>query len=461
MKKKWVTKPVLSILAAATIAGGVTPAVLANSDNLLQLTGGSKVVMNDEGRQVTRYHLKTLVENDPAQLDLLLKLQAEHLYLIVPELDLEVKWTDFIESDKEEWERIYRDHFEDIYLEVRADAEDEAEGFVSVKQETKGESIYITGEVADDVTKVTLTTTTGDKVEVVPTEANSFTLTIPATLSATPQYVTLRAYEGSKLVETEILRVNAGTVEEEDVIVHALATYVKEKDQVKVRGVVDADADEVVVRYDGKTKEAELTKLWNGAESFTVTFDADVDAEKQVVVEAYVDDKKVDTATAEIIGLSDQDDQDDQEDRYTITASASFSAKAKVVNVKGSIGGDVEADDKLKLVVTAPDGKQQEVKLEANGSFNANIDYKNRSFSSKVVRLSLYSGDKLVAQADIPYGKPVNNLIIHPVPVKPVLPVKVELKPEVKVELKVEGKVEGKGKGKPENHPGKGQGNKK
>jgi len=461
MKKNWVTKPVLSILAAATIAGGVTPAVLANSDNLLQLTSGSKVVMNEEGREVTRYHLKTLAESDPAQLDLLLKLQAEHLYLIVADLDLDVKLTDIIESDKEEWERIYRDYYNEIFLEVRIDGEDEVTGFVSLKHETRGETVYVSGEVADDVTKVSLTTTAGDKVEVVPTEEDRFTLTIPASLGATPQYVTLRAYAGSKLVETETLRVNAGTVEEEEVIVHALASFIKENDEVKVRGVVDAATDKVIVRYDGKTKEAELNKLWNGAEAFTVTFEAKDDAENQVVVEAFVDGEKVDSETAAVIGLGNPDDGEGQEDDFTISANASFSAKAKVVHVKGSIGGDVEADDKLKLVATAPDGQQHEVKLEANGSFDANIAFKNRSFSSKVVRLSLYSGDKLVAQADIPYGKPVNNLIIQPMPVKPVLPVKVELKPEVKVELKVDGKVEIKGKGKPENHPGKGQGKQK
>ncbi|WP_198430837.1 hypothetical protein, partial [Rhodococcus rhodochrous] len=113
------TRPVLAVVAAATIIGGVTP-LLANAST----TGSSsaiKVVMNEEGKQVTRYNLKELATNDPATLNLLLKTQADHLYIVVDKLNLDVKMQTYIEQNEAEWNRIYKEYYSDIYLEVRFD----------------------------------------------------------------------------------------------------------------------------------------------------------------------------------------------------------------------------------------------------------------------------------------------------------------------------------------------------
>jgi len=435
--KKFRTKPVLAVVAAAAIAGGLAP-LWADASSAGD--GSAKVVMNEEGKQVTRYNLKELAENDPATLNLLLKTQAEHLYIVVDEINLDAKMTTFIEQRKEEWEKIYAEHYEDIYLEVRLD--ETSEGFVSVKAETRDDKTYITGEVTDDVTKVVVAKENGDKYEVKPSSDDTFTVSFAAVMSAVPQSVTVKAYVGSKLVESKEMEINKGTAEKEDAIVHTLATLDASKQELKVKGIVSLEADDVYVTYDGVRKEVDAKKLWEGVGSFGVTFTNATDEQESVLVEAYKDGEKIDSERIDVVTVNEPEQPAASE--YEISGTAVISAKYKTILVKGKIGkhGSME---KAKLFVTAPDGRKHEVKLSGNQEFEAQLSYQNRSFSSKAVRVELYVDGKLVAQKDIPHGTPVNVQPVTPVPAQP-----------VKATVEVKGKEKGKGQDKKEKHKGKG-----
>ncbi len=436
--KKYMTKPVLAVVAAAAIAGGLTP-LWANASTFGEST--TKVVMNAEGKQVTRYSLKELEENDPATLNKLLITQWDNLYIVVEEINLDAKMAVFTEQRKEEWAKIYNEHHDDIYLEVRFD--ETTDGFISVKSETKEDKTYITGEVTDDVTKVEVIKFNGDKFQVTPSSDDTFTVSFAAVVSSTPQKATVKAYVNDKVVETKEVELNPGTVVEEDAIKSAKATYDATKKEVKVNGIVDLDADEVFVTFDGEKKKVEVKKLWQGVGSFSVTFkDAD-DDDKEVLVEAYEDGEKIDSETFDLVTVNKPDATKPEE--YSIKGTATISPKYKLIHVKGKVEkhGSME---KAKLYVVAPDGKKHEVKLSGNQEFEAKLSYQNRSYSSKAVHLELYVDGKLVTQTNIPHGTPVNQIV--PVPVQPV---KAEVKVEVKQKEK-EDKSKGKGKAKGKAH---------
>ncbi len=444
--KKYLTKPAIAVLAIAALAGGLTPVWASTSTGTTASTStssDSKVVMADSDHEYTRYRLKDLVENDPATLNLLLKTQSDYLYLIVDELDLDVKMSAFIEDHADEWEKIYKDHYADIYLEVRFD---EQNGFVSLNQETKNNMVYITGKVTDDVDRVVLTTPNNGKIEVYSFTDHTFTVTIPAVISATPQYVTLKAYDGDKLVDTDKLRINTGTAEEGDVIVHSTAAYHADQHVLKVLGIVAASADKVYVTYGGVKKEAALKKVWDGTEAFSVSFDVENPTSKEVTVEAYEDGTKVDSEKVDVTNLNLPDSGTTS--TYSIKGTATISPRSKTVSINGSIETSAEWDaSKVKLYATAPDGVKYQIQFKDKNQFAATLPFKNRSFSSKGVTIELYEGDKLVAQAVIPHGVPVN---VIPAPVQPQIhPVKVKMDEEnERKEQKLEhGNKKGHGKG--------------
>lgn len=403
MMKKFMTKPVLAVIAAATVAGGLTP-VLANADTLSRLSG-SKVVMNDETKQeVTRYHLKDLVENDPATLNLLLKTQADHLYVVVDELNLDVKMSTYIAEHETEWNTIYKEHYADIYLEVRYDQQQD--GFIKVTSETKEDITYIKGTVAHDVTNIVVTTPRGDTIKVDPATDDTFAVSFAASTSSTAQYVTLKAYVDGKLVETKKVRVNPGTVVEQDAIIQTLGLYNAAKHEVKVTGMVRLNADKIYVTLGDVKKAVDLKKVWDGVGSFTVTFKDVTKAEKEALVEAYKDGKKIDSEKVALVG-GWEEPQPPASPHFTITGTATISPKNKAVIVKGSIEGTF--DGKYKLYIVGPDGKKQEAKLKQNGEFELNLSFKNRSFSSKFVHVELYKDGVLVTQTNINHGIPNNH----------------------------------------------------
>lgn len=460
--KKYLTKPVLSVLAAVTIAGGLTPAVLAGADSLLRTSSANKVAMDDDYLKEQRYQLKELIESDPARLALLLKTQGDNLYLVIDELNIDVKLSTVIANYDEKWKQIYEDHLADIYLEVRyADdnADDDAvddgqdnDGFVSLQHETKANTVYVSGKVTDDITRINLVTPNGTKIDVQPNSDNTFTVSFAAATSSASQYVTLKAYEGDTLVETEKLRVKAGTVVEKDVLLHSVAGYDSKKQEIKVQGIVKLEADEVYVTYGGEKKKATIKKMWDETGTFSVTFKADDDA-REVLVEAYEDGEKIGSDKVSILNMKDPAVV--KPVAYSMKAAASFSPKYKVVQVKGNIqAASKEKKEKLKLYVVAPDGKKQEVKLKGDWSFESSISYQNRSFSSKAVRLELYLDGKLVSQANVSYTLPA---VTPPVQKKITFPVTPQDKDNGKDKDKDKGK--GKGNWKQQDQPWKGKGN--
>ncbi|GAA4715363.1 hypothetical protein [Brevibacillus fulvus] len=403
--KKRISKPVLAVLAASVIAGGLTP-VLANAAN--NYGSSTKVVMNEEGKQVTRYQLKELAKNDPETLDMLLKNEADHLYLVIDELDLDVKLATYIKEHEAEWLDIYNEYYDDIELEVRLD--DEANGIVDLSQETKNGITYLKGEVSEDIDKVVVTLPNGNQIEVVPNSDESFTVSFEPVVSSTAKYATVKAYADDELVETQKIRVDTESDEDEDsdAFLRLTGNYDKDKEEVKITGIVDRDIDKVRVTYDGDSKDVKVSKLFNKLGTFSVTFRDVKGNDEEAKVEAYEDGEKIDTENITINGISDDDE--DTDDTYAISGSAVISPKYKLVLVQGKVETEADIDeDELKLYATAPDGQKHEVKLDADGQFAANLSYSNRSYSSKYVHLELYQDGDLVAETNIAHGTPVNQ----------------------------------------------------
>ncbi|UFJ41883.1 hypothetical protein LOK74_05100 [Brevibacillus humidisoli] len=460
LKKSW-NKPVVAVLAVATIAGGITP-VWANADKGSKAKDAAdvkvdqehKIVLGADGDGYTRYELKDLLENE-ALFNLLLSTHADDLYLIIDEINFEMKLTTFMEEYEDNWEELLAEYDGDIYVEVRFDEE---EGFIKLEQEIKDDNVYIKGKVAADVNKVVITKPSGDKIEIVNFEDQQFSVSFPASDSEDDEYVTLQAYVYDQLVETEKLKVNNDDQVEEDTIIYTMGLYDQTKQEVKVKGIVSAEADQVYVRYGDKEKEATLNSVWEGVASFSAAFEADEDGDiDEATVEAYKDGDKIDAQTVALLTVNqpDGDDDDQLEGQFEIEASASITPRYKQVHVEGSITeseeeelGDLEGE--LELYATAPDGQRHQITLTEDGTFKADLSYRNRSFSAKAVHLQLYSGTTLVAEKYVPHGEPLNP----PGPGK-LIPGKGKGKVEGKSEVKVE--VNGKSKKKAEKKNGKWQ----
>ncbi|WP_025845109.1 hypothetical protein [Brevibacillus agri] len=393
--KKIMTKPVLAVVTAAGLIGCLTP-IFADASS--SSTPATKVVMSDEGKQVTRYNLKELAKNDPATLNMLLKNQADHLYLIVDPIHLNTKLQTYMETNKSEWERIYRDYYGDIWLEVRRTEADEE--LVSVSAQTENGKVYIKGIVTPEVTKVVVTKPNGDFIEAVPTSEYSFTVSFAAPETDSVQYVTVQAYAGSLLADSEKVKLIPQADEEKSRLIHAFSVYDAKKAEWQVKGVVKHGADKVVVSYNGVKQETSLKKLWDGVDSFSVTV-KDVKAKAasdEALVEIYEDGKKVDSDTIKVDVVNPPDK--DPGAAYAIAGTAVHDLKKKSVQLKGTVKGWDEKQ-KAKLVVVTPDGKKKEIKPNDKGEYTVTFTYKNRSFAAKTVHLELYAKDKLVKQADI------------------------------------------------------------
>lgn len=364
--------------------------------------------MNDEGKQVTRYNLKELAENDPTTLNMLLKNQADHLYIIVEEINLNTKLQTFMEENKAEWERIYNEYYSDIWLEVRLTDNDEE--IVSVNAKTENNKVYIKGIVTSDVTKVVVKKPNSDIIEVVPTKEHSFTVSFEAPDVSYEPYVTVSAYEGSKLVDSEKVKIVPKAEEDKEMIIHTMSVLDAKKKELKVKGIVKQGADKVTVTYNGVKKEANVKKLWDGVGSFTVSVkDVQAAKDQKALIEVYEDGKKVDSESVqvEIVNAPDKD----QATAYAIKATAVNNPAAKSIQVKGTVSGWNKKDD-TELFVIAPDGKKKEIEPNDKGEFSLTLSYKNRSFSAKSIQFALYEDDKLVKKADVALS---TKVIVEPV----------------------------------------------
>lgn len=394
--KKIMKKPVLAVVAAAGIIGGITP-ILANASSFGS-PSATKVVMNEEGKEVTRYNLKELAKNDPQTLNMLLKTQAEHLYIIVDELKLNTKLQTYMEENKEEWERVYNDYYSDIWLEVRYAEDQSQDEIVSVSAQTQNGKVYVKGIVAKDVTKVVVKKPNGDDIEVVPTSEHSFTVTFAAANLAVEQYAEVQAFAGSTLVDSEKVKIVPQAEEAADLIIHQMAVLDAKKGELQVKGIVKLDADKVTVSYDGVKSDAKVKKLWDGVGSFSITLKNVKATSGKVLIEVYTDGQKRDSESAEVEVVNAPAQQPVK--TYSISDTAVLDAKGKNVKVKGNVvGWEKKAD--VKLYIFGPDGKKHEVKPNDKGEYTANLPLKNKSWSEGSVHLELYVSGKLVKQADI------------------------------------------------------------
>lgn len=393
--KKMMTKPVLAVVTATAILGGLTP-IFAEA-SAFGSPVATKVVMNEQGKQVTRYNLKELAENDPDTLNLLLKTQAEHLYLIVDKLKLDTKLQTYMEENKAEWERVYNQDYNDIWLEVRF--VDEKAEIVSVRAQTKSKKVYIKGIVTGDVTKVIVKKPTGDHIEVVPTSEHSFTVSFASPDVPASQYVTVEAYAGSTLVDSEKVKIIPQAEEEADLLLHSTAVLDAKKAELKVKGIVKLDADKVTVTYNGVKEQASVQKLWDGVGSFSVTLkNAKQSATERATIEVYEDGKKRDTDAIDVKVVNVPVKEAPK--TYAISGTAAYNPKTASIQLIGTVAGWTK-NSGAKLVVAGLDGKKQEVKVGDKGEYSWTLSLKNRSLKAKAVRLELYVGDKLVKQADM------------------------------------------------------------
>lgn len=206
--KKYLTKPIVAVAASGFLLAGAAP-LLADANASLETPGNVKVVMKDQGEQVMRYRLQDLAKDDPDLLNTLLKNQADHLYLTIDELGLDTHLQTYMAENKEEFERVYNNYYEKIWLEVRFNNAEDAKAIISAKAEAKGAKVYVKGIVSSGVTEVKVVKPDGDTITVKPTSGHSFAVSFAVSGRSGQQVITVKAYENAKLVDTRELKVLA------------------------------------------------------------------------------------------------------------------------------------------------------------------------------------------------------------------------------------------------------------
>lgn len=280
-------------------------------------------------------------------------------------------------------------------------------GLTNVKQVTNTEGNYIKANVREDITKVIVMLPDNGKIEIASFPNQSLTVAIPPSASKEGKTATLLAYVNTELVDMAKVKLADGTVANDE-LVYAHAVLDQAAGKLKVTGIVNPKVDKVVVRYGGDSNEATLDHVWEGAKSFAYSISASTAEEANVIVELYKGGKQISEQKVTINKVNVPDII--VKPTGTIKGTAQLSAKNKKVEVKGSItykNGDKKGD--WKLIATAPDGKKHEIKVGANGSFEAKLPFKNRSMSAKSVHFELFYDKTLVAKADIAHGTPVNK----------------------------------------------------
>jgi len=445
--KKVLTRPVVAVMTTAVLIGGVTPllananveatsgnvkisvgtitatplenkevaaAAVKTSNQSAQVTASAsremtpsatKVVMNDEGKKITRYNLRELAMHDPDTLDILLKQQAEHLYIIVDELDLDTHLQTFMQDHPEEWLRIYQEHYRDIWLEVRFLEDQE---IVSVDAETRDNKVYIKGVVTPDVTKVIITKPNGDTISVVPSSKHTFAVSFTWDASMKDKYAAVKAYADSKLVDSKNVKLNAQ--EAENLLMHVQSVLDAKKSELKLRGIVMLPADKVTVTYNGEKKSVKVQKLWDGVGSFNATLkDVEAAGKEKALVEVYDGDKKLESTYVDVQVVNETDKP--ETGKYALTGTASLFANDKNIKVNGTISGWDKKQKNVSLVIVAPNGEKKVVHPNAHGQFTFTISHKGNkyAFDGKPVQLQLYVDGKLVLEKELEYAKEAWN----------------------------------------------------
>lgn len=401
--KSYLKKPVVAVAATVCLLGGITP-LLADA---YSAAGASyvKVVMNDEGEQVTRYHLQELAQNDPDILNMLLKSQADHLYIIVEELNLDTHLRTYMEKEKEQWEWVYQNYYDDIWLEVRFTDADEKQQIVSVRAETEDDKAYVKGIVTPQVTQVVVTKPDGDTILVKPTSKHTFAVSFAVTANSEEQVAKVEAYANTRLVDRAEVKLLVPKNEADELLLHSQSVLDLKKEELTVRGLVKLDVDEIYVTYGGTRKKAAVKKLWDGVGSFGATLKEAAKGADKVLLEMYRDGQKQGSIETAVQVINDPAEQPNS-DGYALTGTAVLDAKKQKIQVKGTLHG-YEPKVKASLAVIAPAGVKQTVKPNAKGEFVINITLagKHRAFDGDAVELALYVNGKLKLEQGIPVTK--------------------------------------------------------
>ncbi|WP_139489998.1 hypothetical protein [Brevibacillus dissolubilis] len=416
--KKYMNKTVLSLLTVAAVAGGALTPMMVNAG--ASTTTEEKIVLPGDVQENYRYSLKTLETENKLFLEMLLDKYADDLYVVIDHEDfkLDKPLEDVLTTYGANWKETLEAYYNNTYLVVRFD---DSEGFLNYYSAQEDGVTYVRGSVDEDVTKVRLILPNGTKVDVLQFTDGKFSVSIPE-VTGTNQKVKLEAYVDGQTSPIETVEVTLDDVVETDqnVVVNTFGFYNPSKSEVRVQGIAKKSVDKLVVVYGTVRQEVKLQDLWSEVGSFSTTFKlAEKPTVKKATIEAYVDGVKVETEEVEIENISavtPPPATPAPTAKYSIKATAQFSAKYKIVNVKGTVAAisqqsntTATAAGDLKLYIIAPDGKKHEISV-ADGAFEVNLTFQNRSFSAKNVRLELYSGTTLVGQADVAYGIPNNKM---------------------------------------------------
>ncbi|MCG7320044.1 hypothetical protein [Brevibacillus laterosporus] len=358
------------------------------------------------------YNIENLEKENKLFLQMLLQDYKDRVYVVVkdPNMNFEKKLKDVIEEYGDEWQSIFKEDFDHIYLSVRA----LEKGFDSYSEETTGGVTTVAGKVQPGVTRVVITTEKGNKVEVLQfTSKQTFRVSMPQTSAG--EMLTLQAYQQNKLVESAKLRIKDAPVLTENALIYSLAKYNSHQNEVLFQGKVKSSADQVKITYNGITKEIPVKQFWSYVGSFSWQMPVTgATIPSSASVEVFSKGKLIDRQTIQVVNIwKDVDGAWEMFKQWQ--GDAYFDGKDKMLRLKGKWDNlrekleklPKQALDPMKVVVTFPDGKKHEQKIEAiieqghRDEYVLKFPFKSSNHNVTVVHVAFYNGDTVLYEKDL------------------------------------------------------------
>ncbi|QDX95216.1 hypothetical protein EEL30_24715 [Brevibacillus laterosporus] len=358
------------------------------------------------------YNIENLEKENKLFLQLLLEDYKDRVYVVVkdPNMTFEKKLQDVIEEYGDEWQSIFKEDFDHIYLSVRA----LAKGFDSYSEETTEGVTTVSGKVQPGVTRVVISTEKGNKVEVLQfTSKHTFRVSMPQ--ASAGEMLTIQAYQQNKLVESVKLRVKEAPVLTENALVYSLAKYNSHNKEVSFQGKVKSSADQVKITYNGTTKEIPIERFWSYVGSFSWQMPVLGDnIPSTASVEVFAKGKLIDRQTIQVVNIwKDVDGVWDMFKQWQ--GDAYFDKKDNMLRLKGKWDNlrkqleklPKQALEPLKVVVTSPDGKKHEQKIEViieqgdRDEYVLKFPFKGPNHNVTSVHVAFYNGKTLLYEQDL------------------------------------------------------------
>lgn len=424
-------------LSVGVVSAGVLFAVvpmMANADNELKLsntaTSATKTtastdketpLLSSHAKNMTPagqvrenylYNIENLEKENKLFLQMLLQDYKDRLYVVVkdPNMNFEKKLKDVIEEYGDEWQSIFKEDFDHIYLSVRA----LEKGFDSYSEETTNGITTVAGKVESGITRVVITSEKGNKVEVLQfSSKQTFRVSMPQ--ASAGELLTLQAYQQNTLVESAKLRIKEAPVRTENALIYSLAKYNSQKNEISFQGKVKSSADQVKITYNGITKEIPIKQFWSYVGSFSWQLPVTGDTiPSSASVEVFSKGRLIDRQTIQVINIwKGVDGVWDMFKQWQ--GDAFFDKKDKMLRLKGKWDElrekleklPKQALDSMKVVVTFPDGKKHEQKIEAiieqgnRDEYVLKFPFKGSNHQITAVHVAFYHGDNLLYEQDV------------------------------------------------------------